>query len=77
MRPRCVFIWIYEAARASALQGCGWDNEDHAGGQVAQLYGGYIVPGSTIDDLHLVVSQWNTDRNWPYRAMQFAGPAPS
>jgi hypothetical protein len=38
---------------------------------VAQLYGGYLVPGSTLDDLHLVVSQWNTTTNWPYRAMQF------
>ena len=49
-----------------------WDDEDHAAGRVAQLYGGYVVPGSTLADLHLVVSQWNTATNWPYRAMQFA-----
>jgi hypothetical protein len=53
------------------LHGCGWDEEDHAAGRVAQLYGGYVLPGSTLEDLHLVVSQWNTTTNWPYRAMQF------
>lgn len=58
-------------ARSTVLQGCSWDAEDHARGHVAQLYGGYILPGSTPADLHLVVSQWNTAKNWPYRAMQF------
>ncbi len=67
---------LYEAVRGTVLRGAAWHGEDHAGGHVAQLYGGYIVPGSTLDDLHLVVSQWHTERNWPYRAMQFAGPAP-
>ncbi|GAA4616824.1 DUF4185 domain-containing protein [Saccharopolyspora hordei] len=67
---------LYEATRGTVLHGTSWDREDHGGGRIAQLYGGYIVPGSTLDDLHLVVSQWNTQRNWPYRAMQFAGSAP-
>ncbi|WP_233576077.1 DUF4185 domain-containing protein [Saccharopolyspora rhizosphaerae] len=67
---------LYEAVRGTVLHGCAWGCEDHGAGHVAQLYGGYIVPGSTLDDLHLVVSQWNTERNWPYRAMQFAGTAP-
>jgi hypothetical protein len=62
---------LYEAPRQTLLHGSGWAGEDHAQGRVAQLYGGYIVPGSTLDDLHLVVSQWNTQTNWPYRAMQF------
>lgn len=62
---------LYAAPRQTLLHGCGWAAEDHACGRVAQLYGGYIVPGSTLDDLHLVVSQWNTETNWPYRAMQF------
>ncbi len=62
---------LYEARRETVLHGCGWGDEDHSRGRVAQLYGGYIVPGSTLDDLHLVVSQWNTGTNWPYRAMQF------
>lgn len=38
---------------------------------MAQPYGGYIVPGSTLDDLHLLVSQWNTETNWPYWTQQF------
>ncbi len=67
---------LYETPRATAVHGSAWDGEDHARGHVAQLYGGYIVPGSTLDDLHLVVSQWNTEHNWPYKAMQFAGSAP-
>jgi hypothetical protein len=42
-------------------------------GTLSQLYGGYIVPGSTLRRLHLVVSHWNTvdGSNWPYRAMQY------
>lgn len=74
---------LYEAPREPLVYGCGWGDEDHARGRVAQLYGGYIVPGSTLDDLHLVVSQWNTATNWPYRSMQFhanvadLGPAAS
>ncbi len=62
---------LYEAPRETLVYGCGWGDEDHSQGRVAQLYGGYIVPGSTLDDLHLVVSQWNTATNWPYLAMQF------
>lgn len=41
---------------------------------VAQLYGGYVIPGSTLQDLHLSLSQWNTTagaNNIPYHAMQF------
>lgn len=70
--------------------GCGWDDEDHAGGRVAQLYGGYVLPGSRVDrvgGVGLMVSQWNTAVGWPYRVMQFratltgsaaraAGPGP-
>ncbi|SDP35569.1 protein of unknown function [Actinopolyspora xinjiangensis] len=63
----------HEAPRTTVLRGSSWHDEDHASGRVAQLYGGYIVPTTTLDDLHLVVSQWNTARNWPYRSMQFAG----
>lgn len=62
---------LHRAPRATVLEGCAWGAEDHASGRVAQLYGGYVVPGSTWDDLHLVVSQWNSATNWPYRAMQF------
>lgn len=62
---------LHVAPCHTVLQGCGWGEEDHAGGRVAQLYGGYVVPGSTLAQLHLVVSQWNTATNWPYRSMQF------
>lgn len=36
-----------------------------------QLYGGYIVPGSTLDNMDLVVSQWNTGTNARYNSTQF------
>jgi len=42
--------------------------------RLAQPYGGYISPGSTIDEVRVFVSQWNTaprDRA-PYRVIQFA-----
>jgi Domain of unknown function (DUF4185) len=54
--------------------GTGWRGENHANNKVAQLYGGYVLPGSQLDiagGVGLVVSQWRTDRGWPYRAMQF------
>lgn len=38
-----------------------------------QLYGGFIHPESTLTNLKLIVSQWNTTTNWPYWAMQFDG----
>jgi len=62
--------------------GCTWEDEDHDGCRVAQLYGGYVLPGSRLGvpgGVGLVVSQWNTTRGWPYRVMQFRvtlqGPA--
>nr|WP_235697749.1 DUF4185 domain-containing protein [Corynebacterium diphtheriae] len=36
-----------------------------------QLYGGYIVPGSTLSNMDLVVSQWNTSTNKRYNSTQF------
>lgn len=57
------------AHRRTLLRGTSWGNEDDT--HVAQLYGGYVIPGSTLDDLHLSVSQWNTKAGWPYRVMQF------
>jgi len=54
--------------------GCAWEDEDHDGCRVAQLYGGYVLPGSRLGvhgGVGLVVSQWNTARGWPYRVMQF------
>ncbi|MEZ0365525.1 DUF4185 domain-containing protein [Mycobacterium sp. pUA109] len=56
------------------IVGTGWDSEDHGQGRVAQLYGGYLLPGSRLDHpggVGLLVSQWNTAQGWPYRVMQF------
>lgn len=56
------------------VTGCGWDQENHIGCRVAQLYGGYLLPGSRVGKpggIGLVVSHWNTRRGWPYRVMQF------
>jgi hypothetical protein len=62
---------LFRARRATALTGCDWGEEDHSRGRVAQLYGGYVVPGSTLRELHLVVSQMHSESGAPYRAMQF------
>lgn len=40
------------------------------GNLVPQLYGGYVVPGSTLAEMHYVVSQWNTGAGFPYRIIQ-------
>jgi Domain of unknown function (DUF4185) len=43
--------------------------------RLAQPYGGYISPGSTLDELRVFVSQWhNSDprARAPYRVLQFA-----
>jgi Domain of unknown function (DUF4185) len=67
-------IGVRSAPLQRPVVGSAWDDEDHAGGRVAQLYGGYVLPGSKLDvpgGVGVVVSQWNTDHGWPYRAMQF------
>ncbi|MGE2736550.1 DUF4185 domain-containing protein [Mycolicibacterium vaccae] len=42
--------------------------------RLAQPYGGYISPHSTLDDVRVFVSQWNTAPRGgsPYRVIQFA-----
>jgi hypothetical protein len=42
--------------------------------QLAQPYGGYISPGSTLDQVRVFVSQWNTMARGgtPYRVIQYA-----
>ena len=37
----------------------------------SQPYGGYIVPGSTLKNMDIVVSQWNTGDNSRYMSTQF------
>ena len=60
---------LHHARQFKPIRGGRWGAENDS--TVAQLYGGYIHPDSTLRELHLIVSQWNTARNWPYRAMQF------
>ncbi|MEO8816228.1 MAG: DUF4185 domain-containing protein [Mycobacterium sp.] len=43
--------------------------------RLAQPYGGYISPGSTLDEVRVFVSQWNNSdarERAPYRVIQFA-----
>jgi len=42
--------------------------------RLAQPYGGYISPGSTLDEVRVFISQWNTlpRAQSPYRVIQFA-----
>lgn len=60
---------LFTAKQYKPIKGGAWGAENDT--TVAQLYGGYIHPDSTLHDLHLIISQWNTSTNWPYRAMQF------
>ncbi|WP_308296704.1 DUF4185 domain-containing protein [Streptomyces sp. ISL-44] len=57
------------AHRRTLIHDVAWGQE--GGAYVAQPYGGYLVPGSRLEDLHLTVSQWRTGTGWPYRVMQF------
>ncbi|MDX2357886.1 DUF4185 domain-containing protein [Dietzia sp. PP-33] len=75
-------------AHTTLLPGCAWgdesDGSDPTSGpaRVAQLYCGCPIPGSTPEEWHFVVSQWNTHDSaagpagWPYRSMQFVGSIP-
>ncbi|WP_199254397.1 DUF4185 domain-containing protein [Mycolicibacterium mengxianglii] len=42
--------------------------------ELAQPYGGYLSPASTLEDVRVFVSQWNTESRdrAPYRVIQFA-----
>jgi hypothetical protein len=43
--------------------------------RLAQPYGGFISPGSTLDELRVFISQWNNAdprARAPYRVIQFA-----
>jgi hypothetical protein len=51
------------------LHGGEWGKEKND--VVAQLYGPYIVPGSTLETMHLVCSQWHTGPDWPYHVEQY------
>lgn len=65
---------LHTAPTTTVVTNTAWGTEwISPGNLVAQPYGGYIVPGSTLAELHIVVSQWDTlnGDNWPYRSMQF------
>jgi Domain of unknown function (DUF4185)/Helix-turn-helix domain of resolvase len=65
---------LYEAEVQTPVVGTTWDAQNLTSNQVAQLYGGYVLPGSQLDvqgGVGLVVSQWDTATGWPYRTMQF------
>jgi hypothetical protein len=65
---------LYSAELQTPVTGTTWEAQNLSGNRVAQLYGGYVLPGSRLDvpgGVGLVVSQWNTATGWPYRAMQF------
>ncbi len=63
----------------TVVQAAGWPDPAEVlpapdDNRLAQPYGGYIAPDSTIDNVRVFVSQWNTlsrDRA-PYRVIQFA-----
>jgi len=38
---------------------------------VPQLYGGFITPNSTLQNLNLTISQWETQHNSVYHVMQY------
>ena len=60
---------LADARPRTLLHGGEWGNEAHD--VVAQLYGPYIVPGSTLEVMHVVCSQWHTGPDWPYHVEQF------
>lgn len=60
---------LVAAPKTTLVHGGEWGHEDDT--HVAQLYGPYIIPGSTLSDLHLTLSQWNTTTNDIYHSMQF------
>ena len=65
---------LYETKVQTPLTGTTWAAQNLAENQVAQLYGGYVLPGSRLSvagGVGLVVSQWNTATGWPYRTMQY------
>lgn len=60
---------VFNGAPTVVAPGGRWDNP--MPGTYPQNYGGYILPGSTLDDMGVLVSQWNTGTNTPYVVEQF------
>lgn len=60
---------IFDSPKTVVAPGGLW--KDHIPGQYPQNYGGYLMPGSTLDNLNILISQWNTDTNDVYTVEQF------
>lgn len=54
------------------------NDNNHTPVSVLQPYGGYILPNSTLNNMNVLVSQWDTKLNTPYNVQQVqvspAGP---
>lgn len=65
---------LHTAPTTTVVKNVPWGQEAaDPGNRLSQPYGGYIIPGSTLNELHVVCSQWDTvgGDNWPYRSLQF------
>lgn len=60
---------VFDGASTVVAPGGHWDHP--VPGTYPQNYGGYILPGSTLDDMEILVSQWNTATDTPYVVEQF------
>lgn len=58
---------IFEGPSTTVAQGGSWGQP----GRVPQNYGGYILPGATLDNMSIFVSQWNTTTGDTYTVDQF------
>lgn len=56
-----------DSSKTVVAQGGYWGEP----GKFPQNYGGYILPGATLDNMDILVSQWNTDTGSPYTVGQF------
>lgn len=67
---------MHVAPLTKLVSGSSWPFDDPEKGRVAQLYGGYVLPGSKLgveNGVKLAVSQWNTATGNPYHVMLFTG----
>jgi hypothetical protein len=62
---------LVTATKTTLITNTGWATQPQNGNLVSQPYGSYIIPGSSLSDFHMVVSQWNTSNNSVYHSMQF------
>lgn len=69
---------FYAAPTTTVVRGGRWPSDpgvapvdNWQAGVMAQVYGAFIIPGSTHEDLHIVVSQWRNPGVWPYLSNQY------